>query len=220
MSDTIASRMAVMLEGFAAQVPAEVGQVFAGEQADLDAAGPPAGIARSGSSMPEADLLDAHGAPTSLAYIRAGRPAVVVFYRGAWCPYCNVALRAYQEQLYPALVERDAVLVAVSPQRPEGSLSAEKSNELSFPAVSDPGNRLATALGIATEPSPAAQGAQAALGLDLATLNIDGTRAIPMPTVVIVDSDGVIRWIDVHHNYAGRTESADIITAFDSVLPA
>ena len=53
--------------------------------------------------MPDGDLLDVHGAPTSLARLRGGRPAVVVFYRGAWCPYCNIALRTYQAELVPAL---------------------------------------------------------------------------------------------------------------------
>jgi alkyl hydroperoxide reductase subunit AhpC len=84
--------------------------------------------------------------------------------------------------------------------------------------LSDPGNQVASQLGVLTAPSPEAVEAQATLGLDLTALNADGTRALPMPTVAVVDPDGVIRWIDVHPNYATRTETADILAAYDARL--
>jgi peroxiredoxin len=68
--------------------------------------------------LPDAELLDAHGQLTTPTAARDGKPAVVVFYRGAWCPYCNLTLRTYQEQLVGPLADRGAVLIAVSPQRP------------------------------------------------------------------------------------------------------
>jgi peroxiredoxin len=81
-----------------------------------------------------------------------GRSAVVVLNRGAWCPYCNVTLRAYQEDLVPQLAQRDIPLVAISPQKPDGSLSMQEKNELSFTVLSDPGNQVAAALGVLTAP--------------------------------------------------------------------
>jgi peroxiredoxin len=60
-------------------------------------------------------MLDVHGAPTSLHAATAGLPAVIVFYRGGWCPYCNLALRTYGQELHPALTGRDSELIAVSP---------------------------------------------------------------------------------------------------------
>ena len=80
--------------------------------------------------MPDGDLLDVHGDPTSLTRLRGGRPAVVAFYRGAWCPYCNIALRTYQSELVPALGRRGVELIAISPQKPDGSLTSAQSNEL------------------------------------------------------------------------------------------
>jgi len=106
---TIAERTAEMLVGFAEKVPAEIGEVFAAEQAELDAAGLPSGIAASGTELPDAELLDVHSNSVTLAAARHGKASVIVFYRGAWCPYCNVALRAYEEQLRPEL---DALRVA------------------------------------------------------------------------------------------------------------
>jgi peroxiredoxin len=187
------------------------------EQVNLDDAGVPTGVSASGALMPDGELLDVRGAATSLAQVRAGRPAVVVFYRGAWCPFCNIALRTYQAELAPALADRGFVMIAVSPQKPDGSLSAAQTNELTYAVVSDPGNQLASALGILTEPDAEAAAAQQKLGLDLAEHNADGGLTLPMPTTVVVDAIGVIRWIDVHPNYTTRSEVPDILAAVDSV---
>ena len=126
------------------------------------------------------------------------------------------AFGAEQRALVPALRERGVNLVAISPQKPDGSVSAIEANELTFTVVSDPGNILASALGILTAPTEDAQAAQQQLGLDLRTVNADGTTAVPMPTVAIVDADGVLRWIDLHPNYTSRTEPADVLAALDT----
>ncbi|MGW4517415.1 peroxiredoxin-like family protein [Streptomyces sp. NPDC004393] len=217
-TQTIAEQVVTFNENMATQAPAGVLGRFAEEQNGLDAAGIPSGVAQPGTVMPDGDLLDAHGASTSLAEARDGEPAVVVFYRGAWCPYCNIALRAYQEQVVPVLAERGVELVAVSPQKPDGSLSVKETNELTFSVLSDPGNQLASVLGILTHPTDGARESQAALGIDVAGDNGDGTANIPMPTTVLVDADGTIRWIDVHPNYTTRTEPQQILDAVASLL--
>jgi len=81
----------------------------------------------------------------------------------------------------------------------------------------DPGNQIAAALGIVTHPSPDSVAAQHTLGLDVTGVNVDAGATLPMPTVVVFDAAGIIRWIDVHPNYATRTEVADIIAAVDAV---
>jgi len=108
-------------------------------------------------------------------------------------------------------------LIAVSPQKPDGSLSARESNELSFTVLSDPGNRLARALGVVTEHGEKAKAAQLGLGIDLAEVNADGTHELPMPTVAIVDEAGVVRWIDVRSDYSTRTEIPEILTGLESL---
>lgn len=215
---TIAEQAAALAARRAAEAPAEVLAIFAAERAGLDAAGLPAGIAGSGAPMPDGQLLDAHGKETTLEQARRGRAAVVAFYRGAWCPYCNLALRAYQEQLVPALAARDVALIAISPQKADGSLSMQQTNELTFSVVSDPGNQIAGQLGILTAPTDDARGAQAALGLDVAARNADGTDTLPIPTVVLVDDGGTIRWIDVQPNYVTRTEPQEILDAVSSLV--
>jgi peroxiredoxin len=214
---SIADQVGAFNTGVADQIPAEALTTFTAEQARLDAAGVPAGVAAPGAVLPDVELLDVHGAPTSLFAVTGGRPAVIVFYRGAWCPYCNIALKTYQDQLLPQLNEHRIALVAISPQKPDGSLSSQQKNALAFPVMSDPGNVLADRLGILTTPSAQAQAAMAQLGLDLTAANADGIPTLPMPTVVIADADHTIRWIDVHPDYTNRTEVADIINVLDAV---
>ena len=113
--------------------PDELLKTFSAEQAGLDARGIPDGVAQPGDSLGDFDLLDVHGEPTTLSRELRGRTAVVVLYRGAWCPYCNLALRAYQDDLVPTLDDKGIALVAISPQKPDGSLSAQEKNELASP---------------------------------------------------------------------------------------
>ena len=216
-TSSIGEQAQAFLAGPAAAMPAEAMDAFVAEQADLDEEGVPAGVSAPGAPMPDGELLDVRGDATSLAQVRAGRHAVVVFYRGAWCPFCNIALRTYEAELAPALADRGFVMIAVSPQKPDGSLSAAETNQLTYAVVSDPGNQLAAALGILTEPSAEAATAQQLVGLDLAEHNADGGVTLPMPTTVVVDAAGVIRWIDVHPNYTTRSEVPDILAAVDSI---
>ncbi|AKK26076.1 peroxiredoxin-like family protein [Mycobacterium sp. EPa45] len=215
---TIAEQAQRHADESAASLPGEVIGAFTAEQAALQAHGVPTGVAPLGTALPDVELLNVNSELTTLGRIRGERPAVVVLYRGAWCPYCNIALRTYQTELVPALLERGVGLIAVSPQKPDGSLSSVELNELTFTVASDPGNRLATALGVLTQPSADALAAQQSLGLDLTEVNADGQTTLPMPTVVVVDHAGAIRWIDVHPNYTIRSEVADILAAVDAVL--
>jgi peroxiredoxin len=156
-----------------------------------------------------------HGAATTLYAAAGSGTSVLVFYRGAWCPYCNIALSAYQTQLLPQLAERGIPLVAISPQKPDGSLTMQQKHSLAFTVVSDPGNTIAGRLGILTRPSPEARAAQLHLGLDLTGVNADGTVTLPMPATVILDAGRAVRWIDVHPDYSTRTEPQQIINALD-----
>ena len=219
MSTTIAEQVSRLVETTAAQPPNEIMGDFTREQADLAARGGSAGVMEVGATLPDAELLDPHGATTSLYAALGSRLSVLVFYRGAWCPYCNIALNAYQAELVPELAGRGVGLVAISPQTPDGSLSTVEKNELTFSVLSDPGNQVAKAAGILTAPSDEARAAQLQLGLDLTAVNADGTTGLPMPTTIIVDAERVVRWIDVHPDYTTRSEPGEILTALDAAAP-
>lgn len=210
---TIADRVAEMHEQAATQLPAEILETFQAEQARMGGDGVPPRAAAAGDVVPDVALLDVHGNSTTLRAVQAGAAAVVVLYRGEWCPYCNLALRAYQEDLLPTLTERGISLIAISPQKADKSLSTKEKNELGYPVLSDPGNTVAKALGVLTEHSEAVQEVQRSIGVDVADFNEDGTHVVPIPTVVLFDAAGLIKWIDIHPDYATRTEVAEILEA-------
>ena len=93
---TIAAQVAQLQESMAGHLPADTVEVFTADQKRMVDDGVPPGAAQPGIPLPDPELIDAQGNPTSIGILRANRPAVVVFYRGAWCPYCNLALKAYR----------------------------------------------------------------------------------------------------------------------------
>ncbi|MBB3602255.1 peroxiredoxin [Mycolicibacterium sp. BK556] len=210
---TIAAQVAQLQQGMAGHLPTEAVEVFTADQRRMVDEGVAPGAAQPGTPLPDPELLDTQGNPTTIGSVRGNRPAVVVFYRGAWCPYCNLALKAYQDQLVPALARRDIPLIAISPQKPDGSLSTAEANALSFDVVSDPGNQIAKALRIVISPSEASRAVTQQLGIDLREANADGGYELPMPTVLVVDERGIIAWSDVHPDYTTRTEVGDILSA-------
>jgi peroxiredoxin len=210
---SISDRVAEM---HAAAPSGEETSPFRREQAMLAATGLPAGVAAAGTIVPDTGLLDPYGAATTLYAATGDGTAVVVFYRGAWCPYCNIALAAYQAHLLPQLTERGVQLLAISPQKPDGSLTMQQKHDLAFTVLSDPGNVIARHLGILTKPSEEARAAQLQLGLDLTRVNADGTSTLPMPATTILSGDHVVRWIDVHSDYSRRTEPWQILQALDA----
>jgi peroxiredoxin len=217
-TSTINESLAEIKQASAQRLPAEVVATFSADQRALASAGLPAGLPATGTPMPDGMLQDVASQPTTLAEARDGKPAVVVFYRGGWCPYCNLTLRTYQAELVPALAEAGVGLIAITPEKPDGSLSLQETAELTFTILTDPGNQIAGQLGIAITPPAEVTAAQAALGLDLTQRNADGTTRIPMPAVAIVDAAGVIRWIDVHPDYTTRTDPAEVLRTVAATL--
>jgi len=175
------------------------------------------GVIVPGQRLPDAELIDVDGAATTLLRELAGRRAVLVFYRGAWCPFCNIALKTYQAELAPELARRGVALLAISPQKPDGSLSMREKNQLSFAVLSDPASTLAGSAGIRTAPSAEARAMQLQMGLDLTEVNAGATTTLPMPTTLILDGDATARWVDVHPDYSTRSEPAEILAALDAL---
>lgn len=214
---TIAEQVVDVKAAAAGRLPAEVSTVFAADQAALVAAGIPSRAVSVGDKVSPFTLLDATGQPRSLEELTTDGPAVVVFYRGGWCPYCNLALRAYERDLLPELQNFSARLVAISPETPDASLTTQEKDELTYTVLSDTGAELASALGITFTPSDAGIAAQRQLGLDIRTTRDDDETTLPMPTVLIIDPNHIVRFSDVHPDYTSRTEVSDILAALQQL---
>jgi len=217
MTLTIREQSEQLQAAAAERLPSEVVEVFDRSIQDLVDQGIPADSIKVGDPLEPFTLEDATGAPVSLDQIVESGPAVIVFYRGGWCPYCNLALRTYQRELLPQLGNFGARLVAISPQSPDQSLSTTEKAGLEFTVLSDPGSRLAQRIGIAFQQAEEVLAAQRKLGLDLAQVNSEGATRLPRPTVLIVDRDRTVSFVDVQPDYTARTEVADIVAALSDV---
>ncbi len=136
---TIAEQVKDVKAAAASRLPAEVVAVFASDQAALAAGGIPAGSCSGRRHARAFSLSDATGQTRTLDELTADGPAVIVFYRGGWCPYCNLTLRTYQRDLLPELSAYSARLVAISPETPDASLSTQEKDELAYTVLSDTG---------------------------------------------------------------------------------
>ncbi|RZK23405.1 MAG: AhpC/TSA family protein [Hymenobacter sp.] len=163
-------------------------------------------------TAPAFTLPDAAGAPVALAHLLLRGPVVLFFYRGNWCPYCNVQLRAYQ-QLLPELARYGATLVAVSPQTPDLTSLTSSEKELDFPVLSDVGNVVARQYGLAYPVGPAVADTLRSLGIDLAAYNGTDHDELPVTATFVIGTDGAITWSWADSNFKHRADPADILAA-------
>lgn len=216
-NQTIAEQVDAFNDGFNAQIGPVLADVFAQEQLALNSGGVPSGAVTVGDVVRDAELVATDGSTTTLSAALGGKAGVLVFYRGAWCPYCNIALQTYQRDLLPKLREEGIALIAISPQTPAGSEQAVTNGGLEFTVLSDPANVLIRELGIVTEPAATAREAHTQLGFDVADSNADATGDIPFPTVLVIDADRTVRFADVHVDYTTRTEVSTILAAVQAL---
>lgn len=217
MSTTIQEQADALKAASAQRLPPAVLETFTRDQAAWRTKGRPADAVAVGDVLSDFTLPDATGHDVSLSELVADGPAVLVFYRGGWCPYCNLALRTYQRELLPELDKFGARLVALSPQSPDQSLSTTEKAGLAFTVLSDPGSRLARRVGISFQQADDVLEAQRTLGLDLTQVNAEGSVELPRPTVLIVDKGHTVRFVDVQPDYTARTEVADILDALSAL---
>ena len=137
---------------------------------------------------------------------------VINFYRGGWCPYCNVELREFQKVL-PEIKELGATLIAISPELPDNSLSTKEKNELDFEVLSDQGNKVAKDFGLVFEMADELKKVYDKFGLDIPKFNGDDSWEIPMPATYVIDSDGTVKFSFVDADYTVRAEPSDVIEA-------
>jgi peroxiredoxin len=177
--------------------------------------------ARPGTRLPRAgDLRDPHGAPFDLEALVARSPLVLTFYRGGWCPYCNLELRAWQARL-AELRGLGAELVAVSPELPDHALSTAQKSELAFTVLSDVGGGLAAALGVRFALSEAVRPYYERAGHALPARHGDGGWWLPVPATFVVARGGTILAAFVEPDYRKRLEpEAALATLRDHRLAA
>lgn len=176
-------------------------------------------IPKPGDLAPDFTLPDQHGRLIHLSE-RLGRgPVVLLFIRGAWCPFCTLTLRAYQAAL-PAIHDAGADLLAITPQGADTSCIMAERDLLAFPTLSDHDNKVATAYGIAYELDPGVRSLYQRLGHDLPRVNGTNNWRIPLPATFVVASDGRVVLSHLNTRIYQRLEPAEAVRALHTVSVA
>lgn len=170
-------------------------------------------------SAPDFTLPDAFGHEVSLKTLLKAGPVVISFYRGEWCPFCNLELRALQEAL-PRINNLGASLIAISPEKPDGGLIVTEKNKLTFLVLSDFKNVVARQFGIVFRVGDKVQDlSRIVFKNDLALRNGEDSYELPVPATFVIDAHGVIRFAHVEADYmTGRAEPEEVVASLEAIV--
>jgi peroxiredoxin len=189
---------------------------FAAEARSLAESGRLAGALRAGDPAPDVALPDSPGASVRLRELLRDGPVVIAFYRGRWCSFCTLELRAWQRAL-PRIRALGARVIAVSPQVEHEVALMRERDGLQFQMVSDPGNDVARAFGVAYEVPPGLRDAYAQTGLDPARDAEPAGWTLPVPAVYLIGRDGRIAWSHVDPNWRRRAEPQEVVAQLERI---
>ncbi|MEO1791470.1 MAG: peroxiredoxin-like family protein [Cyanobacteria bacterium J06629_19] len=214
---TLSAQLKEKQNGFMQQVPQETAEVMAKATTDLDASGIVDNSLKVGDKAPDFELTDATGKVVKLStLLLENGPIVVTFYRGQWCPYCNLEIRAFQ-QLLPEFHQAGAQVVAISPELPSNALSITEKHELAFPVLSDVGNTVALDYGLVFSLAESLRPLYKGFGIDIPASNGDESFELPVPATYVIDSAGTIRYAYANADYTLRAEPADVLAAVNAL---
>ncbi|MEM9946696.1 MAG: peroxiredoxin-like family protein [Cyanobacteria bacterium P01_D01_bin.36] len=207
---TLKAQLDAFKAEFIEKFPADKAAIMEQATAALEKTFAPA--LKVGDSAPEFTLPNATGKQASLTEALREGPVILNFYRGGWCPYCNLELRAYQ-QVLPKIKAAGASLLAISPQAPDTSLSTAEKNELEFEVLSDQGSNVAESYGLAFTLPDELQKLYTELNHVLPKVNGTPDWQLPVPATFVIDQDRkiILAYADV--DYRNRLEPADAIAA-------
>jgi peroxiredoxin len=204
------------LNQISAQVPAQISHRIETAIDEIGASRTAPGLL-VGDNAPDFTLTDQLGRPVSLKERLASGPIALVFYRGEWCPLCNVHLRALQQAL-PEIKAKGASLLAISPQSPDHALSFTEKAGLAFDVLSDVDQEVIKAYRLQfTAPADLQDVILNVFQTDLRNHTADKTWRLPVPATFIIDRAMVVRAAHVHADFRTRMEPAAIVAALAEV---
>lgn len=169
-----------------------------------------------GNRAPSFNLPDQDGAMVSSADLLTKGPVVLSFYRGVWCPFCNIELKALQEAL-DEIEARGAFLLAISQQTPVNSRKSHRENALTFPILSDKGGGVGAAFGLRWSVPEEMREMHRKLGGPLPGFNGEDSWTLPMPARIVIGQDEVIAYAEVNPDYTKRPEPSELFPVLDGL---
>jgi peroxiredoxin len=198
-------------------IPQDVVETLFKATTDLVASEEAEKALKAGQSAPAFSLKDADGNVVDSAKLLASGPLVVTFYRGVWCPYCNIDLKALEEAR-AEIEARGASLVALSMQNAPNSRRSARENSLGYPILVDKHGVVADAFGLRFELSTAVVKIyREVLRNDLEAFNDDRSWTLPMPARYVIGQDGVIAYAEVNPDFTRRPDPSELFPVLDQL---
>lgn len=195
---------------FKTKVPADVATIMAEATNQLTASGIAERALKVGEKVDLPPLKNQKGEDVALSGLLQDGPLVLVFYRGGWCPYCNLELRAYQRELAD-IQAAGASLIAVTPEQPDSSLTTQEKNELSFDVLTDRDFVLSDAFGLTFDLAETLVPIYDGFGINLPAANGEDAWRLPLPATYVIDRDGTVKLAFVDADYTKRLEPSEVI---------
>jgi peroxiredoxin len=196
-------------------VPPAVIETMHRATAELIASGAADKALKAGDRAPAFALNDPDGRPLSSTELLRKGPLVLSFYRGVWCPYCNMDLQAL-EAARPEIERRGAALIAISPQTGANSRKSARQNKVGFPILSDTNGEVGAAFGLRFALPDYLIEVYKRLKNDLPAFNNDPNWTLPMPGRFVIAQDGTILYAEVSPDYTLRPEPEELFPALDA----
>jgi peroxiredoxin len=213
---SLGDRISEFKAKMAQQAPPKVVATLGAELRKLADSGIAAGALAVGGIAPTFTLPDARGRPTSLMSFSNRHSVVVTFYRGGWCPFCDLQLRSY-ERILPEIHKMGAELIAISPQTPDFAFADIEDKQLTFPVLTDEGNRVAREYGLVYSLSEPLRELQKGFGNAIPKFNGDDSWELPMPGTFVLDRNRIVVLAHVDPDYTNRLEPAALLHALQGV---
>jgi peroxiredoxin len=195
----------------AKQLPQEVLEAFGKSIEDLKTKNIEENSIKVGDAFPVFSLPNANGEMVSSVKVLKNGKMIIAFYRGAWCPYCNLELAALQNVL-PQIKSKNATLIAISPQSPDNSLSTIEKNKLEFEVLTDFNNDLASKIGISFKLQEFIVPVYESVGIDVPKHNKNEENTLPVPAVYVINENGIIESRFIDTNYMNRVNIEQLLT--------
>jgi peroxiredoxin len=202
--------------GYLARLPPDERRAVVEAAEDLRASHDDRRVPEVGEVAPDFALPDQHGRLVRLSERLAIGPVVLLFFRGGWCPFCSLTLRAYQAAL-PSIEAAGGDLLAVTPVPANRCTVVAERDLLAFPVLSDEGNAVADQYGIAYELAPVLRTVYTRLGHDLPRLNKTGNWRVPLPATFIIGPDRRIVRAHVEPVAHRRLEPSEVVKTLESM---
>ena len=172
-----------------------------------------------GEAAPDATLADITGGMHELKALYASGPTLVVFYRGGWCPFCNLQLHDYSEAK-SEFERRGVQIVAISVDQPSEEAKTQARDGVPFPMLSDSRLVAHRAFRVVHVPSDVERKALAGYGIDLAAFSGESHGSYAIPAIFVIDRGGAVRFAHVDEDYKTRPSAAQMLQVVDRLFGA